>query len=167
MGARGANAELPFQQPASVLQRRASSFDQRPGWAARLVLMLGQGPTSVKPLACTSRRFACCLLRDALQLVSLLRPTALALARIDMWGECEERELSSLRDTTCMLVALADLSASSAVVSSGIASARAAEADLALTRVRLQRVGCLLSKLAGDVQRCRDDFGDDVCVTHV
>jgi hypothetical protein len=151
--------------------RRASLLDRpgEPGWAARLVLMLGQGSTSAKPLACTSRRFACCLLRDALQLVSLLRPTALALARIDMWGESEERDLVQLRESTCMLVALADLSSSLAL---GPASSRefsratslraaapaklvatAAEAEATLAQVRLQRVGCLLSKLASDVEQ--------------
>lgn len=79
---------------------------QLPGWSARLILYMGGGARTAKPLACASRYTAWNLLRDAVQLSAELRPIAQALACALAWGQREEGKFACVRDSATMLSVL-------------------------------------------------------------
>lgn len=82
---------------------------QLPGWSARLILCLGGGAGTARPLACASRQTSRNLMRDAVQLSAELNPVAQALARASSWGEQEEAKFSCFHGSAAMLSVLARL----------------------------------------------------------
>lgn len=116
---------------------------QLPGWSARLILCLGGGALTAKPLACSSRHIAWSLLRDAVQLSAELRPIAQALACASVWGDQEESKFCRVQDSATILSILARL------------NIRPCELALASTSVRTDVAGvgstAQVDKLGRDV----------------
>lgn len=98
------SASQEFSNLASVV-----GDSQLPGWSARLILCLGGGARTAKPLACTNRHIAWSLLRDSVQLSAELRPIAQALTCASVWGDQEEGNFSCVQDSSTVLSALARL----------------------------------------------------------
>jgi len=80
-----------------------------PGWSARLISFCGPSPVLARPLACTCKRAACCLFRDARQVSAELRQVATALSCALTWGCEEEADLNRILCPTGVLRALSPL----------------------------------------------------------
>lgn len=170
----------PTVAPLKRLRRFSQRFlasivgdAQLPGWSARLILCLGGGALTAKPLACASRHTAWSLLRDAMQLTAELRPTSQALSSALAWGDQEEMSFGSLKESATMLAVLTRLEISSCNAGSSLRHVagkrrgdshgastrprrrtrdRAVEilrhSEASLEQARVHRVGCLLKNLA-------------------
>ncbi|CAE8679389.1 unnamed protein product [Polarella glacialis] len=104
-------ASPPLQATAAGPKKQVIGMPAVPGWSARLVLFLGGGAHSARPLACTSRKAAWDLLRDSQQISAELRHLfhTFRVANSDSWQLAEQVRLEQLQSMAGVLKALVPL----------------------------------------------------------